>query len=149
MRAFAATYVAATVVLAGAIGLGQRAFGPAAAGLMLVVLVPTIAVIRWLGLPTLPPGSTGRGAFGLAIVGTIAILIGLYVIFGRPGALVAPRWPPRAGRLAAARTTTHRRSRSAVRQPPVGASRPRPRRVKRCARSTAGAARCCRARPGV
>jgi len=89
VRAFAATYVAATIALVVAIGVGQRDFGPAAFGLMLVVLVPTIAMIRWLGLPTLPPGSTRRGAFGLVIVGAVALLVGLYVIFGRPGALVA------------------------------------------------------------
>lgn len=89
MRVFAATHIAATLVLAVAIGLGQRAFGPAALGLMLVVLVPTLALIRWLGLPELPPGSTRRGAFGLAIVGAVGLLVGLYVIFGRPGALVA------------------------------------------------------------
>lgn len=89
MRTFAATWVVATVVLLIGVGLGQRAFGAAALGLMLVVLVPTLAMLRWLGLPTLPRAPTQRGAFALAIVGALATLVALYLIFGRPGALVA------------------------------------------------------------
>lgn len=55
---------------------------------MLVMLAPTIAMARWLGLPASPRASTRRGAYVLAIVAALAALVGLYVVLGRPGALI-------------------------------------------------------------
>ena len=89
MRTLAATWVAATVILAIAIGLGQQEFGAVALGLMLVVLAPSVALVRWLGLPALPRAATRRLTFAVTIVAAIVALVGLYVVFGRPGALIA------------------------------------------------------------
>lgn len=97
MRALAAAHVAASVVLVIALGLGQRAFGPVTLGLVLVVLVPTLALLRWLGLPALPRGSTRRGALVAAVAAAVVVLVGLYVLFGRVGTLVSVALAAAAG----------------------------------------------------
>jgi len=89
VRLFAASWAGATVVLGIAVARGQHAFDGVALGLLGVALVPTLALIRWLGLPELPRGPTRRRAFVLTIAAAVVALVGLYVVFGRPGALIA------------------------------------------------------------
>ncbi len=88
MRAFAATWTAATLVLAIAIGLGQRTFDGTALGLLVVAHVPTGALIRWLGLPTAPREPTRRVTYALVTLGAVITLVAFYLVLGRPGTLV-------------------------------------------------------------
>jgi quinol-cytochrome oxidoreductase complex cytochrome b subunit len=88
VRVFAATWSAATLLLAIAIGLGQRTFDGTALGLLVVALVPTGALIRWLGLPTAPREPTRRVTYALVTLGAVITLVAFYLVLGRPGALV-------------------------------------------------------------
>lgn len=89
MRPFAASWVAATVALTVAVARGQHAFDGAALGLLGVALVPTVLLIRWLGLPVLSRGPIRHRTFAISIAVAVATLVGLYVFLGRPGALIA------------------------------------------------------------
>lgn len=52
------------------------------------MLAPSLAMVRWLGLPASARVPMKRGAYALVIVAAVAALVGLYVVFGRPGALI-------------------------------------------------------------